>query len=123
MSCGGCYTKIVNAFKTRLHSLLLSIDSSFPGIRKDESLRDYKTCFNVEALQIEGCNDNLSLTTMMAGLKVRKLLWSIEKYDPLDFQELLSRAQKYTIAEELMSSKHNKGFAEERETKKKFPKQ
>ena len=47
---------------------------------------------------------------MMAGLKPGKLLWSIRKNDPRDFQELLSTAQKYANAEELINSRCTEGF-------------
>ena len=52
---------------------------------KEESLKDYIVRFNYEALQIEGYNDNLSLSAMMVGLKPGKVIWSIEKNDPKDF--------------------------------------
>ena len=52
---------------------------------KDESLKDYLTHFNTEALQIEGCTDDLAMSTMMAGLMPTKLLWSIGKNNPKNF--------------------------------------
>ena len=41
----------------------------------DETLKDYKASFNNEVLRIEGCSDDLMLSTMIAGLKPSKLLW------------------------------------------------
>ena len=73
----------------------------------DETLKDYIARFNEEALCIEGCNDDLMLSAMMSGLKPSKLLWSLGKNDPKDFQELMSRAQKYANAEVLMSSRRD----------------
>ena len=52
---------------------------------KDESLKDYLTRFNTKALQIEGCTDDLAMSTMMAGLMPTKLLWSIGKNNPKNF--------------------------------------
>lgn len=46
---------------------------------KDESLKDDLARFSAEALHIEGCSDNLAMNAMMVGLKLGKLLWSIEK--------------------------------------------
>ncbi|KAF3432495.1 hypothetical protein FNV43_RR27235 [Rhamnella rubrinervis] len=50
--------------------------------RIDEPLKDYVTRFNKEALCINGCNDDLMLSAMMAGLKPSKLLWSLRIKDP-----------------------------------------
>ena len=86
---------------------------------QNESLKDYIARFNVEALLIKGGNDDLSLSAMMSGLKPSKLLWSVDKNDPKDFQDLLSRAKKYANAEELMNSWHNEGYAKSREKRKK----
>ena len=41
---------------------------------KEESLKGYIVRFNYKTLQIEGCNDDLSLSAIMVGLKVEKLL-------------------------------------------------
>ncbi|KAF3438921.1 hypothetical protein FNV43_RR17196 [Rhamnella rubrinervis] len=62
---------------------------------REETLKDYITRFNKETLCIDGCSDDLMLSVMMASLKPSKLLWSLGKNDPKDFQELMCRAQKY----------------------------
>lgn len=72
---------------------------------KDESFKNYHAQFNTEALPINGCSNDLAMSAMMVGLKPGKLLWSIGKNDFKDFQELLSRAQKYANAKELMNSR------------------
>lgn len=48
-----------------------------------------------------------------------KLLWSIGKNDPKDFQELLSRTQKYANAEELMNSQRSEELTKGGEKRKK----
>lgn len=45
--------------------------------RADESLVDYAVRFNAEAIQVEGYSDRVALTTIMAGLKLGKFLWSL----------------------------------------------
>ena len=56
---------------------------------------------------------------MMSGLKPSKLLWSIGKNDLNNFQDILSRAQKYANDEELMNSWRNKGYVKFGEKRKK----
>ena len=90
---------------------------------QNEFLKDYIARFNAEALLIDGGNDDLSLSAMMSGLKPSKLLWSVGKNDPKDYQDLLSRAQKYANAEELMNSRRSEGYAKSGEKKKKGPDQ
>ena len=61
--------------------------------------------FNNEALKVEGYSDDIALTAMMAGLKDEKFLWSLGKKTPIKYTELLSRAQKYMSAGELLSAR------------------
>ena len=86
---------------------------------QNESLKDYIARFNAEALLIDGGNDDLSLSAMMSSLKPSKLLWSVGKNDPKDYQDLLSRAQKYANTEELMNSRRSEGYAKSGEKRKK----
>ena len=58
----------------------------------------------------------------MSGLKPSKLLWSLGKNDPKDFQELMSRAQKYANAEVLMSSRRDE-LSKSRDKRKRSPEQ
>ena len=58
------------------------------------------------------------MSAMMAGLKPGKLLWSIRKNGPKDFQELISCAQKYANAKELMKSWRNEELTKDGEKRK-----
>lgn len=74
---------------------------------KDENLKDYITRFNNKALHVESWNDELMLSTMMAGLKLSKLLWSLKKNNPKNFQKLMNRVQKYANTKALIDSRRS----------------
>ena len=73
--------------------------------RKYESLKDYITRFNKEAVRVENYTDIVALTAIMAGLQPGKFHYSLAKNPPRTFTELLSRAQKYSNADELTNVK------------------
>lgn len=111
----------VNHFKTgksvkKPKSLLFIVRQG-----QNESLKYCITRFSVEALLIDGGNNDLSLSAMMLDLKLNKLLWSIAKNDPKDFQDLLTRAKKYVNVEELVNSQPNEGLAKFGEKRNKGP--
>lgn len=62
------------------------------------------------------------LSAMRDGLKPSKLLWSLGKTDPKNFQELMNRVQKYANAKGLMCSRHSE-ISKSKEKRKKGPKQ
>lgn len=82
------------------HINLLTVKQQ-PG----ESLRDYITRFNDEALQVEGYSEGAALVAITARLEDERLLNSIGKSQPRTYAEFVSRAQKYMGAEELLKSK------------------
>ncbi|XP_058080627.1 uncharacterized protein LOC131228777 [Magnolia sinica] len=72
-----------------------------------ESLKDYIAYFNEEALQVEDYDDKMALSTMFSGLKKGKFTFSIGKNPPKMLAELITRAQKYTNAEEFSNAGKN----------------
>ncbi|XP_058068264.1 uncharacterized protein LOC131217366 [Magnolia sinica] len=77
-----------------------------------ESLKDFIACFNEEALQVEDYDDKMTLSAMFSGLKEGKFTFFIGKNAPKTLVDLVSRAQKYTNAEEFSNSRKNIQVAE-----------
>ncbi|XP_058101294.1 uncharacterized protein LOC131245694 [Magnolia sinica] len=77
-----------------------------------ESLKDYITHFNEEALSIEDYDDKIPLAAVFSGLKEGKFTFFIGKNPPKTFAELMARAQKYTNAEEFSNARKNVQVAE-----------
>lgn len=61
--------------------------------------------FNSEALRVEGYTNSTALITIVAGLRVVRLLHSIGKREPTSYLEFITREQKYMKIEELIKSK------------------
>ncbi|XP_058103407.1 uncharacterized protein LOC131246971 [Magnolia sinica] len=80
--------------------------------KSGESLKDYISRFNEEALQVDDYDDKMALSTLVNGLKEGIFLLSIGKNPPSTLSELISRAQKYTNAEEFFSLRKNNEAAE-----------
>ncbi|XP_058068535.1 uncharacterized protein LOC131217612 [Magnolia sinica] len=78
-----------------------------------ESLKDFITRFNEEALLVEDYDDKMALSTMSSGLREGKLIFLIGKNSPTTLAELINRAQKYTNAEEFSNSRRNIQAAEQ----------
>ncbi|XP_058084551.1 uncharacterized protein LOC131232334 [Magnolia sinica] len=72
-----------------------------------ESLKDYITSFNEEALQVEDYDDKMTLSAVFGGLKEEKFTFSIGKNPPKTLADLIARAQKYTNAEEFSNARKN----------------
>ncbi|XP_058075823.1 uncharacterized protein LOC131224321 [Magnolia sinica] len=72
-----------------------------------ESLKDYISRFNEEALLIEDYDNKMTLTAMFNSLKEGKFTFSIGKNSPKTLAELVARAQKYTNAEEFSTARKN----------------
>ncbi|XP_058071174.1 uncharacterized protein LOC131220233 [Magnolia sinica] len=68
-----------------------------------ESLKD---------LQVKDYDDKMALSAMFSGLKEGKFTFSIGKNPPKTLVELVTRAQKYTNAEEFSNSRKNIQVAE-----------
>ncbi|XP_058104818.1 uncharacterized protein LOC131248520 [Magnolia sinica] len=72
-----------------------------------ESLKDYITRFNDEALQVEDYDDKIALSTVFGGLKEERFTFSITKNPSKTLADLIARAQKYTNAEEFSNAHKN----------------
>ncbi|XP_058092608.1 uncharacterized protein LOC131239065 [Magnolia sinica] len=72
-----------------------------------ESLKDYIARFNEEALLVEDYDDKMTLAAVFSGLKEGKFTFSIGKNLPKTLAELVTRAQKYTNAEEFSNTRKN----------------
>ncbi|XP_058068744.1 uncharacterized protein LOC131218076 [Magnolia sinica] len=72
-----------------------------------ESLKDYITCINEEALQVEDYDDKMALSAMFGGLKEGRFTFSIGKNLPKMLADLIVSAQKYTNAEEFSNARKN----------------
>ncbi|XP_058076460.1 uncharacterized protein LOC131225049 [Magnolia sinica] len=72
-----------------------------------EPLKNYIVRFNKQALLVEDYDNKMALSAMFSGLKEGKFTFSIGKNPPTTPAELISRAQKYTNAEEFSNSCRN----------------
>ncbi|KAJ9146384.1 hypothetical protein P3X46_028656 [Hevea brasiliensis] len=89
-----------------------------------ESLRDYITHFNTEAIQIENLNHETTCEALKKGTKNVKFLYSLIKNLVVDYYQLMQRAQKYiklkdkqqAMREESKSGQNN----EKRQNKKNY---
>ncbi|XP_058113308.1 uncharacterized protein LOC131256421 [Magnolia sinica] len=77
-----------------------------------ESLKDFIARFNEEALQVKDYDDKMAPFAMFSGLKEGKFTFFIGKNPPKTLAELVTRAQKYTNAEEFSNSRKNVQVAE-----------
>ena len=73
--------------------------------KENESLWDYIRRFNAATLKITDLDQTIAMTAMKDGLRPSKFLFSLKKSFPMDYAEMLSRADKYANAEEAMASK------------------
>ncbi|OMO62054.1 Retrotransposon gag protein [Corchorus capsularis] len=78
--------------------------------RPNESLRDYVTRFNAEALQVKDLDQSVAVAALMNGLRDDEFQFkfSLSKKPPKTLSELLLRAEKYINAEENMAAKTEK---------------
>ncbi|XP_075475712.1 uncharacterized protein LOC142510077 [Primulina tabacum] len=72
---------------------------------QDETLRAYIKRFNRVALDVPACAPETKTTAFMQGLWERDLFRSLTKKLPGDFEDLLSRAEKYINIEEAQNQK------------------
>ncbi|XP_058099793.1 uncharacterized protein LOC131244163 [Magnolia sinica] len=72
-----------------------------------ESLKDYITRFNEEALEVEDYDDKMALSTVFRGLKEGRFTFSIGKNLPKTLADLIARAQKYNNADEFSNARKN----------------
>lgn len=81
---------------------------------REESLRNYITRFNKEALQVDDTNDKVILTTLMGGLQPSRFMFSLSKSPPNTLEELMVKAEKHINAEEAMFARRGGGELEKR---------
>lgn len=68
-------------------------------------MREYVSRSNSEELQIECYTDEAALTARVARLRDKRFLWLLSKKATTTYDKLLSQAQKYMSAEELLRSR------------------
>ena len=68
--------------------------------KDDEDLRDFVARFNAIAMEVPNLNEQVALSAMKKGLKASRFTFSLDKKTPKTYAELLTRAQKYALAEE-----------------------
>ncbi|XP_073039411.1 uncharacterized protein [Primulina eburnea] len=73
--------------------------------RPEESLRMYNKRFNKVALDVPTCAAETKTTAFTQGLKESEFFKSLTKKVPEDFEDLLSRAEKYINMEEAQKQK------------------
>ena len=75
--------------------------------KEDESLRKFISRFIIATLKVSDQDPMVTMLAMKDGLKPSRFFFSLEKQFPASFVEMLSRAEKYTNAEEAMSARRN----------------
>ena len=70
-----------------------------------ESLRDYVKRFNKAVLEIDEADDQVIMTTFLAGLNNPVLIFSLGKTPPTFMTDLLFKAQKYMNRENDLTMK------------------
>ncbi|XP_052172205.1 uncharacterized protein LOC127788136 [Diospyros lotus] len=86
-----------------------------------EPLKDFVSCFNIEALSIENFDHSVALVAFQNALRPDPFAQSLAKTPPITFTDILGHATKYINAEEVMQVKRVE-HAEKKE-KKKHPKE
>ena len=114
-------TQFIGSTDPRKHSTHLAAVKQ----KDNESLKDYLSRFNAEAVQVENLSQDVLLHTMIGGLRDEKFLWSIGEQPPQSVAEFLDRAAKHINAEELVnaqgSSHKRKDRKEENSAKRHRP--
>lgn len=72
---------------------------------RGESLRDYMTRFNKEALKVDGANERMIVAALMVGLAPSKLLFSLSKNPPTRMAYLMVKAQQHMNTEDTLSAR------------------
>jgi hypothetical protein len=67
---------------------------------KDESLREYITCFNNEVLDVRNVEPNLVLYFFVKGLKIGAFAKALTGEKPTSMDDLKARAEKWIRIEE-----------------------
>ena len=70
-----------------------------------ESLKDFVSRFNMEALSIEGFDQSVTMVAFQNTLRPGPFVQSLAKTPPLTFTEALDRVTKYINAKEVMQAK------------------
>ncbi|TXG73511.1 hypothetical protein EZV62_002090 [Acer yangbiense] len=70
-----------------------------------ESIRDYMKRFTEAARQVQDFSEAGAVMAFIQGLQKGNLSWSLSKKGPTTYRELIERAEKYAIAEDISDSK------------------
>ena len=73
---------------------------------KGEGLQNYLSHFNARIHNIDNCEQPFAMATLKAGLFRGPFLHSITKNKPKDHIELLAKANKYILIEDLDKFRH-----------------
>ena len=82
--------------------------------REDETLRDYISRFNKQALSIDEVDDKILIAAFTNGLKKGKFLFSLYKNDPKTMSKVLYWTTKYMNAEDAMLAREERPKKRER---------
>ena len=75
--------------------------------KKGESLRNNINRFNVTILEIYDLDQTVIMSTMKDRLRHSIFIFNLKKKFPADDAELLTRAEKYSNAEEAMAARRD----------------
>ncbi|KAJ9154542.1 hypothetical protein P3X46_027862 [Hevea brasiliensis] len=119
------FKELANSFKQKFTSCITPRKLSFDLIKiqqaEGESLRDYLSRFNAEAIQIENLNHETACEAMKKGSKNKRFVDSLIKNQTMDYEQLMERAKKYISLDDerrALKEKWHTGQSLERDMKK-----
>ncbi|XP_038976929.1 uncharacterized protein LOC120107647 [Phoenix dactylifera] len=75
--------------------------------REGESFKDYLDRFIAATWEVRELDQSIAMSALKTGARSYRLLFSNEKSFPVDFTEMLLRAEKYVKAEEAIAFRWN----------------
>ena len=73
--------------------------------REGESIRAYINRFNIAALEVRNLDQSIAMAALKGGLQKNNLLFSLKKKYPINFADLLARAEGYIRVKEAFKMK------------------